>query len=88
MRFEPPKTEEPLPRANQASSIVRQALDKLVAEATAAGWTTNEMVVAIVEATNSFKRAILKDPDPENDFADVSDIPTDGGQLGHGETFD
>jgi hypothetical protein len=82
-----PSTEEPLPRAKEARGLAEQALNELVADANAAGWATDEVVVAIVEAAARLKEASVKDPDPAAD-PDVSDVPADGGQLGHGETFD
>jgi hypothetical protein len=87
MSIKSPSTEEPLPRAREAAALAVQAIDELVADANAAGWATDEVVVAIVEAAGRLKEATVKDPDPAAD-PDVSDIPADGGQLGHGETFD
>jgi hypothetical protein len=87
MSFDPPHTEEPLPRAKQASDLARQALEGLLADANTAGWASDEMIAAIAEAAGQLKDANLKDPDPAED-PDISDVPVDGGQLGHGERFD
>jgi len=87
MAFSAPITKEPLPRANEANDLARRALNDLVADANAAGWATDEIVVAIFEAAKNLKDASVKDPDPA-DEPDISDVPADGGQLGHGETFD
>ena len=87
MPFASPTTEEPLARANQANQITKQALDDLIADANAAGWATDEITAAIFDAAAKLKDANLKVPDPADDPA-ISDEPSDGGQLGHGEQFD
>jgi hypothetical protein len=86
MTFERPDTKEPLPRAKQASDIATKALEGLLADANSAGWASDEMIAAIAEAASRLKDANLKDPDPAED-PDISDVPADGGQLGHGERF-
>lgn len=87
MSFEPPRTEEPLPRAKQASDLARKALESLLADANSAGWASDEMIAAIGQAAGLLKEVNLKDPDPAED-PDISDVLADGGQLGHGERFD
>ena len=87
MKFQAPITEEPLARSHQASELARQSLDELVTDANSAGWGTDEIIVAFVDAATKLKDANVKDPDPAED-PDISDVPADGGQLGHGERFD
>lgn len=87
MRFESPSTDEPLPRAKQATGVASRALEELLADMNASGWASDEMIAAIAEAASQLKDANLKDPDPAED-PDISDVPADGGQLGHGERFD
>ena len=87
MAIDPPRTEEPLARARQANTLARQGLDEFLADANSAGWATDEMTAAILEAAAKLKASNLKDPDPADDPA-ISDEPSDGDQLGHGEQFD
>jgi hypothetical protein len=71
----------------QASELVCQALDHLVSDANSAGWGSDEILVAIADAAAKLNAANVKDPDPAEDPA-ISDVASDGGQIGHGEIFD
>jgi len=73
MQFKPPSSEQPLARAGQANDLVREALDRLVAEANAVGWGTDEIIVAIADNASKLKEANVRDPDPAEDPA-ISDI--------------
>jgi hypothetical protein len=56
MSFDPPHTEEPLPRAKQASDLARKALEGLLADANSAGWASDEMIAAIAVAADQLNR--------------------------------
>ena len=83
--FPSPTTNTEADRAKEAQSIVRDALDSLVASANEAGWSTREIVAAILEAGRFLGKANAADPDPAEDPA-VGDVVRE--QIGHGEQYD
>ncbi len=83
--FPSPTANTEADRAKEARSVVRDALDSLVASANEAGWSTREIVVAILEAGRFLEKANAADPDPAEDSA-ISDIARE--QIGHGEQYD
>jgi hypothetical protein len=83
--FPSPTTDMEADRAKEAQTVVRNALDSLVASANTAGWGTHEIVVAILEAGRLLEKANAADPDPAED-PDVSDLARE--QIGHGEQYD
>ncbi|ARO27762.1 hypothetical protein CO659_02395 [Rhizobium sp. S9] len=87
MTFPPPKAEAPTQRFEEASAAARDALEKLIAAANEAGWGTEEISVAFLEAARFLTEANRKDPDPADDPA-ISDVPGKREQIGHGELFD
>lgn len=86
MTFPAPKAEAPAQRFKEAAAAARDALGQLIAEANEAGWGTEEISVALVEAARSLHNANKKDPDPADDPA-ISDTPAKE-QIGHGELYD
>jgi len=64
MSFPVPTTIDPTHRYQEATDAARMALEALVADANAAGWSTDEITVALVEAARSLKEANTRDPDP------------------------
>ncbi|XAZ21300.1 hypothetical protein LVY75_02925 (plasmid) [Sinorhizobium sp. B11] len=87
MSFPVPTTNDPTHRYQEATDAARMALEALVADANAAGWSTDEITVALVEAARSLKEANTRDPDPAEDPS-ISDIDAKQGQIGRGELFD
>jgi hypothetical protein len=87
MSFPVPTTNDPTHRYQEATDAARMALEALVADANAAGWSTDEVTVALVEAARSLKEANTRDPDPAEDPS-ISDIDAKQGQIGRGELFD
>lgn len=85
MPFPSPRTEDPAQRFEESMSVARDALEELVASANEAGWGTQEITVALIEAAQSLKEANRADPDPTDDPA-ISDALRE--QIGHGEQFD
>ncbi|MFB2567445.1 hypothetical protein [Rhizobium sp. IMFF44] len=83
--FPSPTTNMETDRAKEAQTAVRNALDSLVAAANAAGWSTHEIVVAILEAGRFLEKANAADPDPAEDPA-ISDVARE--QIGRGEQYD
>ncbi|WP_145323055.1 MULTISPECIES: hypothetical protein [unclassified Rhizobium] len=83
--FPSPTANTEADRAKEARTVVRDALDSLVASANEAGWSTREIVVAILEAGRFLEKANAADPDPAEDPA-ISDIARE--QIGHGEQYD
>ncbi len=83
--FPSPTTDIEADRAKEAQTAVRNALDSLVVAANAAGWSTHEIILAIIEAGTFLKDANTADPDPAEDFA-VNDVARE--QIGHGEQYD
>ncbi|OEC96946.1 hypothetical protein A9Z06_28315 [Rhizobium sp. YK2] len=83
--FPSPTANTEADRAKEARTIVRDALDSLLASANEAGWSTREIVVAILEAGRFLEKANATDPDPAEDPA-ISDIARE--QIGHGEQYD
>ncbi|MBB3445744.1 hypothetical protein FHT93_005624 [Rhizobium sp. BK379] len=57
MSFPVPTTNDPTHRYQEATDAARMALEALVADANAAGWSTDEITVALVEAARSLKEA-------------------------------
>ena len=64
-------------RFKEAMRAVRLALDGLVASANRAGWKTDEIVVAIMEAGQAIKHSCQVEFDPADDPA-VSDTVRPG----------
>ncbi|AJC82801.1 hypothetical protein IE4803_PC00255 (plasmid) [Rhizobium etli bv. phaseoli str. IE4803] len=87
MTFPRPKAEAPAQRFEEARAAARDALEKLIAAANEAGWGTEEISVAFVEAARFLSEANRKDPDPADDLI-ISDVPGKREQIGHGELFD
>ena len=87
MTFPRPKAEAPAQRFQEASAAARDALEKLIAAANEAGWGTEEISVAFLEAARFLNEANRKDPDPANDPI-ISEVPGKREQIGHGELFD
>jgi hypothetical protein len=83
--FPSPTTNMEADRAKEAQTVVRDALDTLIASANEAGWSTREIVVAILDAGRFLEKANAADPDPAEDPA-VSDLARE--QIGHGEQYD
>ncbi|OWV72592.1 hypothetical protein ATY76_07165 [Rhizobium sp. R339] len=86
MTFPSPKAEAPAQRFQEAIAAARNALEQLIAEANEAGWGTEEISVALLEAARVLNEANRKDPDPADDPA-ISDTPAKE-QIGHGELYD
>jgi len=82
--FPSPTTNTEADRANEAQAVVRDALDSLIASANEAGWSTHEIIVAILEAGRLLEKANAADPDPAEDPA-VSDVIRE--QVGRGEQY-
>jgi hypothetical protein len=87
MSFPTPTSNDPTRRFQDATDAARVALEALIADANAAGWSTDEMTVALVEAARSLKDANTRDPDPADD-PPISDVDARQGQIGRGELFD
>ena len=87
MSFPVPTSNDPTHRYQEATDAARVALEALIADANAAGWSTDEITVALVEAARSLKDANIRDTDPADDPA-ISDIDAKQGQIGRGELFD
>ncbi|PDV87599.1 hypothetical protein CO652_14750 [Rhizobium sp. H4] len=87
MTFPRPKAEAPAQRFQEASAAARDALEKLIAAANEAGWGTEEIAVAFLEAARFLNEANRKDPDPADDPI-ISEVPGKREQIGHGELFD
>jgi hypothetical protein len=87
MTFPRPKAEAPAQRFQEASAVARDALEKLIAAANEAGWGTEEISVAFLEAARFLNEANRKDPDPADDPI-ISEVPGKREQIGHGELFD
>lgn len=87
MNFPVPTSNDPTRRFQEATDAARVALEALIADANAAGWGTDEMAVALIEAARSLKDANTSDPDPADDPA-IGDIDAKQGQIGRGELFD
>lgn len=85
MRFPAPKTEDPAARLDEAKAIARDALDELVASANEAGWGTQEITAALIDAAQALKRTNEADPDPAEESV-LDDAVCE--QIGHGEQFD
>lgn len=83
--FPSPTTNTDADRAKEAQTAVRDALDSLVSSANEAGWSTREIVVAILKAGRLLEKANAADPDPAEDPA-ISDVARE--QIGHGEQYD
>jgi hypothetical protein len=83
--FPSPTTDAQANRAKEAQTAVRDALDSLVASANEAGWSTPEIIVAILKAGRSPEKANAADPDPAEDAA-IGDVVRE--QIGHGEQYD
>lgn len=75
--FPAPSTEVEAERFKEARKTVRLALDDLVASANRAGWKTDEIVVAIMEAGQAIKDSCQVEFDPADDPA-VSDTVRPG----------
>lgn len=87
MTFPVPTSNDPTRRFREATDAARAALKALIADANAAGWGTDEMAVALVEAAQTLKDANISDPDPADDPA-IGDVDAKQGQIGRGELFD
>ncbi|MDR6666609.1 hypothetical protein [Rhizobium sp. 1399] len=87
MSFPAPTSNDPTRRFQDATDAARVALEALIADANAAGWSTDEMTVALVEAARSLKDANTRDPDPADD-PPISGVDAKQGQIGRGELFD
>ncbi|HWT57971.1 MAG TPA: hypothetical protein VN284_08985 [Rhizobium sp.] len=87
MTFPSPKTEAPAQRFKEASNAARDALEGLIAAANEAGWATEEITAALLEAAQFLCEANKKDPDPADDPA-ISDTSARQEQIGHGELYD
>lgn len=87
MTFPSPKTEAPAQRFKEATDAARDALEGLVAAANEAGWATEEITAALLEAAEFLRDANKKDPDPADDPA-ISDTSARQEQIGHGELYD
>ncbi|NEJ18690.1 hypothetical protein GR247_00695 [Rhizobium leguminosarum] len=86
MTFPPPKTESPAQHFEEATAAARDALERLIAAANAAGWGTDEITAALLKAAQSLSDANKRDPDPA-DTPPISDAPARE-QIGHGELYD
>lgn len=87
MTFPRPKAEAPAQRFEEASAAARDALQKLIAAANEAGWGTEEISVAFLEAARLLHEANRRDQDPADDPS-ISEVPGKREQIGHGELFD
>ncbi|RUM22706.1 hypothetical protein EFD56_02125 [Rhizobium phaseoli] len=87
MTFPRPKAEAPAQRFEEASAAARDALEKMIAAANEAGWGTEEISVAFLQAARFLNEANRKDPDPADDPV-ISEVPGKREQIGHGELFD
>ncbi|EJJ26348.1 hypothetical protein [Rhizobium sp. CF142] len=87
MSFPAPTSNDTTRRFQDATHAARVALEALIADANAAGWSTDEMTVAFVEAARSLKDANTRDPDPADD-PPISGVDAKQGQIGRGELFD
>ena len=87
MTFPRPKAEAPAQRFEEASAAARDALEKMIAAANEAGWGTEEISVAVLEAARFLNEANRQDPDPADDPV-ISEVPGKREQIGHGELFD
>ncbi|ACE94524.1 hypothetical protein [Rhizobium phaseoli] len=87
MTFPRPKAEAPAQRFEEATAAARDALEKMIAAANEAGWGTEEISVAFLEAARFLNEANRKDPDPADDPV-ISEVPGKREQIGHGELFD
>lgn len=74
MIFPAPNSDDPARRFQDATDAARAALEKIIADANAAGWGSDEIAVALVEAARLLKDANVRDPDPADDPA-ISDTP-------------
>ncbi|RXT25522.1 hypothetical protein B5P46_15355 [Rhizobium leguminosarum] len=84
MPFPSPTTEDPAQRFEESKDPARNALDEVVATANQAGWGTQEIAVALLEAAKSLKDANSADPDAAD--PPIGDAVKE--QIGHGEQFD
>lgn len=87
MNFPAPTSNDPTRRFEDATDAARVAMEALIADANAAGWSTDEIAVALFEAARSLKDANTRDPDPADDPA-ISNVDAKQGQIGRGELFD
>ena len=87
MTFPRPKAEAPAQRFEEASAAARDALEKMIAAANEAGWGTEEISVAFLQAARFLYEANRKDRDPA-DVPVISEVPGKREQIGHGELFD
>lgn len=62
--FASPATDVEAERFKQAREVVRAALNHLLQEATAAGWGTQEITVALVDVASVLKDSHVADASP------------------------
>ena len=85
MPFPSPQSQDPQQRFEESKAAARDALEEVIASANEAGWGTQEVAVALVEAAQFLKDANRADPDPADDPRIVDAVRE---QIGHGEQFD
>lgn len=85
MPFPSPQSQNPQQHFEELKAAAREALEEVIASANKAGWGTQEIVVALVEAAHSLESTNRADPDPAND-PPIGDAVRE--QIGHGEQFD
>jgi hypothetical protein len=85
IRFPAPTTDDVGARFDEAKAAASFALEDIIASANEAGWGTQEVTAALIEAAQSLKDANQADPDPADDPA-VGDALRE--QIGRGEQFD
>ena len=59
-----PKSEDPRQRFEELKAAATAALEEIIASANEAGWGTQEVAVALIEAAKSLRDANTVDPDP------------------------
>ncbi|MDL2410465.1 hypothetical protein PY650_33775 [Rhizobium calliandrae] len=85
MPFPPPRSQDLRQRLEELKVAAEYALEEVVASANEAGWGTQEVLGALVEAARSLGDANSADRDPAND-PPIGDAVRK--QIGHGEQFD
>ena len=80
-----PKSEDPRQRFEELKAAATAALEEIIASANEAGWGTQEVAVALIEAAKSPRDANTVDPDPAED-PPITDAVHE--QIGREEQFD
>jgi hypothetical protein len=85
IRFPAPISEDTVDRFEEAKAAARNVFEEIIASANEAGWATQEITVALINAARSLEEVNEADPDPTDDPGGLDAVRE---QVGHGEQFD